>query len=45
MSDPNLKWLKTVIQAKERIQNKIKTNKDLNNIQKLLWSTCRINKK
>ena len=34
MSDLNLKWLKTIIQAKERSQDKYKTNKkDLNNIQ------------
>ena len=24
MSDPNLKWLKTIVQAKERSENKIK---------------------
>ena len=37
MSDPNLKWLKTIIQAKERSKNKYKVNKkDLNNIQRRL---------
>ena len=37
MCDPNLKWLKTIIQAKERSQNKYKVNKkDFNNIQKKL---------
>ena len=37
MSDQNLKWLKTIIQAKERSKKKYKINKkDLNNIQKKL---------
>ena len=37
MSDPNLKWIKTIIQARDRSQNKIKVNiKELNNIQKKL---------
>ena len=37
MSVPNLKWLKTIIETKERSQNKYQINKkDLNNIQKKL---------